>query len=112
MYERMGLVFVDAEAGRVEQPRTAYVANSIGTINGGAQAVVIQAAAEAMCPGRAAVDMELHYLSQVKAGPARTVAKVLREVEDHSVVDVRLLDAGNDDQLLTIATVTLRGRPC
>jgi len=112
MYERMGLRVVDAAAGRVEQPRTAYVANSIGTINGGAQAVLAQVAAEGMCPGRTAVDMELHYLSQVKVGPARTVATVLRHTDDHSVVDVRLRDAGNADQLLAIATVGLRTRSC
>ena len=57
----------------VELERTPYVANNLGTINGGAQAVLIEAAAEAMRPGLVAADMAIHYLSQVRTGPARTV---------------------------------------
>jgi acyl-coenzyme A thioesterase PaaI-like protein len=111
MYERMGLRVLDAAGGRVELDRTPYVANSIGTINGGAQAVMIETAAEAMRPGLAASDMQLHFLSQVKAGPAQSRGRVVREAGDHSVVDIDLVDAGNGDQLLTMATVTLRRPP-
>lgn len=108
LVERMGVRVVDAAAGQVELARTGYVANSIGTINGGAQAVLAQVAAEGLVEGWSAVDLQMHYLSQVKAGPARSSATVLRRGADHAVVDVRLVDAGNDDQLLALATVTLR----
>jgi len=107
VYELMGLRIVDAEAGQIELDRTPYVANSIGTINGGAQALLVEAAAEALCPNMVATDMQLHYLSQVKAGPARTSGHVLRQAADHGVVMIEIHDAGNDDQLLARATVTL-----
>jgi acyl-coenzyme A thioesterase PaaI-like protein len=110
IYERMGLEVIDAATGCVQLHRTSYVANSIGTINGGAQAFLAQVAAETMRPGRAAVDMQMHFLSQVKAGPARSHATVLRDSGDHTVVDVRLVDAGHDEQVLALATVTLRAR--
>jgi acyl-coenzyme A thioesterase PaaI-like protein len=107
MYARMGLQTVDTRTGTLELARTPYVSNSIGTINGGALAVLTEAAAEALRPGMVATDMQIHYLSQVKAGPARTVATVLRDASDHSVVQVQLVDGGNDDHLLAVATVTV-----
>jgi acyl-coenzyme A thioesterase PaaI-like protein len=111
MFERMELRMVDGPGGVVELDRTPYVANNLGTINGGAQAVLIEAAATAMRPGLVATDMQLHYLSQVKAGPARTSGTVSRDAEDHSVVVIELVDAGHDAQLLALATVTLQRPP-
>jgi acyl-coenzyme A thioesterase PaaI-like protein len=110
LHERLGLQVLDEHTGRLELARTPYVANSIGTINGGALAVLAEAAAETMRPGAVATDMQIHFLSQVKAGPARSAGTVLRDAQDHHVVTVRLADAGNDDRLLAVATVTLRGR--
>jgi acyl-coenzyme A thioesterase PaaI-like protein len=104
---RLGFRTVEARAGVLELERSGYVVNSIGTINGGAQSYLAEAAAEALCPGKVAADMELHYLSQVKVGPARSSGVVLRETAEHAVAMVELRDAGNDDQLLAVATVTL-----
>jgi acyl-coenzyme A thioesterase PaaI-like protein len=111
LYERMGLRVVDAAAGVLELDRTPYVANSIGTINGGAQAMLLEAAAEAMRPDLVATDAQIHFLSQVKVGPARTIGAVSRDAADHSVVTVELVDAGNADKLLALATVTLQRPP-
>ena len=61
-----------------------------------------------MRPGLVATDLQLHYLSQVKAGPIRTTGTVRRDAGDHSVVAVEVVDAGNHDRLLTLATVTLQ----
>lgn len=108
--ERMGVRTVDAAPGTLELDRTPYVANSIGTINGGAQAILVEAAAEATCPGLAAADLEMRFLAQVRVGPARTSSTVLRQDGDHAVVDVEVRDAGAD-LLLTHATVTLRRPP-
>jgi acyl-coenzyme A thioesterase PaaI-like protein len=105
--ERMDLRVLDAGAGRVELARTPYVTNSIGTILGGVQAVMAEAAAEAVRPGCEAVDLQIHYLSQLRVGPARTVGTVLRDTADHSVVSVELVDAGNADHTLALATVTV-----
>ena len=111
MYERMGMDVVDAENGVLELERTLYVINSLGSINGGALAVMIEAAAEAMRPDLVATDMQIHYLSQVKAGPARTSGVISRDGADHSVVTIEVVDAGHHDQLLTAATVTLQRPP-
>jgi acyl-coenzyme A thioesterase PaaI-like protein len=108
MFERMNLVVVDAHRGMARLESTPYVVNSVGTINGGALAVFVEAAAEAMRPGMAAGDIEIHYLSQVKVGPAETAGAVLRESDDLAVVNVRVTDAGNEGQLLALATVTLQ----
>jgi acyl-coenzyme A thioesterase PaaI-like protein len=111
VYDRMGLDVVDAASGVTELARTPYVTNSIGTINGGAQCVMIQVAAEAMCPGLVATDLEVHFLSQVKVGPARSCGRVARHGADHSVITVELVDHGADDQVLSLATVTLQRPP-
>jgi acyl-coenzyme A thioesterase PaaI-like protein len=109
--ERMGLRVLDADAGSLELALTPYVANSIGTINGGAQAVLVEAAAEAMRPDLVATDVEIHYLAQVRLGPAHTTGTVLRDAGDHSVIAIDVLDAGSDDRLLARATVTLQRPP-
>jgi acyl-coenzyme A thioesterase PaaI-like protein len=106
--ERMGVQVVDAAAGILELPRTRYVSNAIGTIFGGAQATLLQLAAEAMRPGLVATDLQLHYLSQVRVGPARTRGTVSRDAADHSVITMELTDAGYRNQLLALATVTLQ----
>ena len=111
MYERMGMVVVDADRGVLELERRRYVINSLGSINGGALAVLIESAAEAMRPDLVATDMQIHYLSQVKSGPARTSGSVSRDGEDHSVITIEVVDAGHHDQLLTAATVTLQRPP-
>jgi len=111
LHERMGLRTVNAARGVVELELTRYVANSIGTINGGAQAILFQAAAEALRPGLIATDLQVHYLSQVKVGPARTLGRVSRDASDHSIVSLELVDAGHHDQQLALATVTLQRPP-
>ncbi|WP_018638906.1 hotdog family protein [Parafrankia elaeagni] len=108
LYERVGLRLVEPRTGQFELDRTPYVTNSIGTILGGAQAIMVEAAAEAMRPGMVAADLQIHFLSQVRTGPARSVGTVLRDAGDHSVVTVRVTDAGHGDQILALATVTLR----
>jgi acyl-coenzyme A thioesterase PaaI-like protein len=87
------------------------VRNSFGTINGGVLGAVFQAAGEAARPGQVATDLQIHYLSQVKVGPARTSGSVSRDAGGHSIVSLRAVDAGNDDQLLDLATVTLQDPP-
>jgi acyl-coenzyme A thioesterase PaaI-like protein len=107
----IGLHVIDAPNGVIELACTPYIANSIGTINGGVQSVMIEAAAEAMRPELVATDIQLHFLSQLKVGPTRTLSQVSRDAPDHSVVTVELVDVGANNQLLTLATVTLQRPP-
>jgi acyl-coenzyme A thioesterase PaaI-like protein len=111
MFERIGLRIIDADAAVVEIAHSEYVRNSFGTINGGVLGAVFQAAAEAAKPGLVATDLQVHYLAQVKVGPARTSGTVSRDVAGHSIVSLRAVDAGADDQLLDLATITLQEPP-
>lgn len=108
---RMGAVVLNAEHGVVELASHRYVSNSIGTIFGGAQAALLQIAAESMRPDLEATDMQVHYLSAVKVGPARTVGSVSRDAGDHSVVSLQLVDAGYREQTVALATVLLQRPP-
>jgi acyl-coenzyme A thioesterase PaaI-like protein len=112
LHDKIGLRVVDAAAGVVEVDKHDYVRNSFGTINGGAICMIFEAAAEhaARATGDApyvAADLSVHYLAQTKTGPARTTCRVLRHDAAHAVCELSLVDAGNDDLLLALATVTL-----
>lgn len=108
LYERIGLAIIDEAAGVVELKISSYVANSIGTINGGVQAVMLEAAAEVMCPDRVVADMQIHFVSQMKVGPARTRSRVIREADDHTVMSIQLVDSGAEDRILATAVLTLQ----
>jgi acyl-coenzyme A thioesterase PaaI-like protein len=112
LHDKIGLRVVDAETGVVEIDKHDYVRNSFGTINGGVICMVFEGAAEAAARavgGRPFVvaDLAIHYLAQTKAGPARTSCRVLRHDDRHAVCELTLVDAGSDDLLLSLATVTL-----
>lgn len=106
--ERMGLRIIDASAGVVELECTPYVVNTIDTIIGGAQMLMVEVAAQCSLPGSIAIDLQMRFLSQLKVGPARTACTLVRECRDHSVVDLRVVDVGYQERLLALATVTLR----
>jgi uncharacterized protein (TIGR00369 family) len=111
LLDSIGLRVLDARDGVVELDRTDYVRNSFGTMNGGVLGMIFQGATEVALEARGrpftASDIHIHYLAQCKVGPARTSTRVLRLGADHAVCEVRIIDAGNDDLLLTLATVTL-----
>src|SRR5262245_5677308 len=108
---RIGLQVLDAERGVVELHNSDYVRNSFGTINGGVMGIVFQCAAEAAVPGFVATDLQIHYLAQAKAGPARTTVDILRRSSDHAVCVIEAADAGNENVVLALATVTLQRPP-
>lgn len=89
----------------VELERTDYVRNSFRAINGGVLGFLVARAAED-ATGMVATDLLLRYLGQIKVGPARATASVVRERDDHAVADVVVVDAGADDALLVRSTVT------
>ena len=106
----MGLRTIDSAGGVFELSLSPYVANSIGTINGGAQALMIEAAAEALCPGLVVNDLQVRYLSQLKGGPAQSAGRILRKTKETAVVEITLHDAGNENKILSVATAQLGTR--
>jgi uncharacterized protein (TIGR00369 family) len=113
LHVQLGLRVVESVHGVVEVDRTDYSRNSFGSLNGGVIAIAAEAAAEALVAtmGTAfeAVDISVNYLSQTRAGPCRTRASLVRRDAHHAVVEVQLVDAGHDDQLLALSTVMLEG---
>ncbi|MBH0779781.1 hypothetical protein IT779_26260 [Nocardia sp. NEAU-351] len=107
LFSRLGIRVVDGAQGILELDRTPFVANQIGTIMGGAQALLAECAAQAMRPELVAADIQMNFLAQVRVGPARTYGSVIRDAADHSVLSIRLVDAGADDMILALTTVTL-----
>jgi len=108
LLERCGLIVIDGPAGVVELPNSPYVHNSRGRINGGVLGMVFQGAAEAAVPGFVASDLHIHYLAGARTGPVRTSTVVVRDADDHVVCRVEAVDAGADDRVLALATVTLQ----
>ncbi len=108
IYSRLDFRVLDAAGGVLELDKHPAVLNSIGTLQGGAQAIFVEAAAHAMRPDQVATDIQVHYLAQMRSGPARSYGTVIRDAADHSVLSIRIVDAGDDDRLLTLTTVTLQ----
>jgi uncharacterized protein (TIGR00369 family) len=112
LLEQLGARVIDAASGVIEIDRTDYTRNSFGSINGGVIAIAAEAAAERMLAAQGhafeALDISVTYLSQTRTGPARTAATFVRLGDRNAVVEVHIVDAGNDDQLLALSTVTLQ----
>ena len=114
LLEQLAVRVLDPALGVIEVDRTDYTRNSFGSINGGVIAIVAEAAAETMTAAHGhafeGVDISVNYLSQTRSGPARAAATFVRRDAHHALVDVQLVDAGNDDQLLALSTVLLKSR--
>jgi len=109
---QLGIRVVEATRGAIEIDRTDYSRNSFGSLNGGVIAIAAEAAAEAFVGARGqtfeAADISVNYLSQTRSGPCRTTTSLVRGDAHHAVVEVQLVDAGHEDQLLALSTVSLK----
>ena len=109
LFERCGIVIVDAAAGVVDMPHVAYNHNNRDRISGGVIGIAFEAAAEATHPGYACSDIAIHYLAATRVGPMRTRTTIVRETDDHAVCRIEAYDAGSDDEPVAAqATVTLQ----
>jgi len=111
--EALGVRVADAAAGQLEMAVTPYVGNSLGALQGGVVAMLVELAAEAAgaaALGRAVavLDLAINYLGLLRAGPARTRARVLRRDAGEALLRVELRDAGGDERLCSVATVLVR----
>lgn len=108
--DRIGLTVVDAATGVVELPLTDYVRNTLGALQGGMAATVVDAAAQhalrAACgtPVETA-DLQLTYLALARVGPVVTRTQVLSAWPAFGTAHVELLDAGAGGRLTTLARV-------
>ena len=89
-----GLVVIEADGGAaVEVGRSPFVANSIGTLQGGVVALLADAAAAVTIgPGARTVDMQFRFLAQTGDGPARATGEIVRSDNSASMVKVTVVD--------------------
>jgi len=115
--DAFGLRTVDAARGHVELEPTAYVENSLGAVQGGAMATMVERAAElalshAAQRPLAPVGLQLSYLALAREGPIRSSVEVLGV--DAGVdrrwasARVELFDAGADRRT-TVGRVVAAG---
>ena len=109
-HDRVQLAVVDAAAGVIELPRTDYVLNSMGAVQGGMVAAAADAAA-ATAIGHAcgaaveSVDLQITYLALARVGPIRTRSTVLSASVRFGSAHVEIVDTGAGDRLTTVARV-------
>ncbi len=111
-FEQIGCRVRDAAAGVVEIDVGDYVRNSVGALQGGAVVALVDAAAEAVASSRMVADavtqdLQVHYLALGRVGPIRTRTAWLAGDEREARLRVELVDAGQDDRLVSMATVRL-----
>jgi acyl-coenzyme A thioesterase PaaI-like protein len=99
--DAFGLRTVDAARGHVELEPTGYVENSLGAVQGGVVATMIERAAElalsdAARQPLAPVGLQLAYLALARQGPIRSEVEVLGVGPEWGSARVDLFDAGAD----------------
>ena len=119
LLEMLGVRVIDAARGELEVPVAEWSLNSLGAMQGGAVATVIDAAAEAAT--RAATseplvvtDLQITYLALGRVGPIRTQVDVLGIAPGHARARVELVDTGaasrTTSRARVVATSSLRAR--
>ena len=112
--ESLGIEVIDPLAGRLSMPALPYHRNSFGAVQGGAMALLAEAAgAEAMRSARGAdaapfavTGLQVVYLALGRDGPITSQARVLDQNSgSHSCAVVELSDAGSDGRVTTHVNV-------
>jgi uncharacterized protein (TIGR00369 family) len=108
--DRLGFHEIDAAAGVLEAPVADWSRNSLGAMQGGAVATLVDAAAEAaLAPacGRPIVvrELQITYLALCRTGPIRTRASVLGAGPTRGTAHVELVDTGAGGRVTTVARV-------
>jgi uncharacterized protein (TIGR00369 family) len=104
---------IDPEDGpALEMELRDEVVNPHGSLHGGLMGALIECGA-AGCAVReggseniVASDMSIRFLSTVKVGPARAVARLIRKGRSAIVVQCDVIDAGDDRKLVATATLS------
>jgi uncharacterized protein (TIGR00369 family) len=112
--ESLGIEVIDPLAGRLSMPALPYHRNSFGAVQGGAMALLAEAAgAEAMRAARgpdaaplAVTGLQVVYLALGRDGPITSQARVLDPNSgSHSCAVVELSDGGSDGRVTTHVNV-------
>ena len=96
--DKIGARCLDAASGLFEVAIGSYVVNSLGALQGGMAALLVDLAAEAAGSAAAGAlcetaDLALNYLALARESPVRASARVLRRGADGALVRVETRDA-------------------
>ncbi len=99
------------DAYTVEMDAHPWVSNGpSGTIQGGAQALLAEIAAERAVRPRAlaVVDLDIRFLNRMRAGPVSATAEVSPGEVDDAFVRVAITDLGDDQRLVSLVSLICR----
>lgn len=110
LLDELEIRVTDGPGGELEAPIGEWSRNSLGAMQGGAVAIIVDAAAEAASTIAAAkpvvvTDLQLTYLALARVGPLQTRTDVLTTAGDTVITRVRLIDTGAGARLTTVARV-------
>ncbi len=93
-----------------------FVRNSLGALQGGAVAILLEAAAEnfaaSSLEGALQVrSLAIHYLKLARVGPVRAQSRVIARTRGGLLIRVELFDEGESEVLLTVATIQVDQAP-
>ncbi len=109
--DTLGLREIDTASGHFELLLSPYNTNSLGALQGGALAMLVDAAAEAAGrkAGRAnwvTTDFSIHFLALGRKGPLVSAARVLRDHSGDALLRIEIRDEGAENRLISVATAT------
>lgn len=112
LLEAMGIVFDAADPAVAEVPLDPYLQNTLGALQGGVVAVLMEATAERLARARLGAGVrvrgiELQYLKLGRKGPIAARARELARTPWGLIARVELFDRGDGDAHLTVATVQI-----
>ena len=110
MLDELELRVVDAARGELEAPVGEWSLNSLGAMQGGAVATVVDAAAESAASAHAGTplvvtDIQLTYLALARVGPMRTRVEVLGTAPGAVTTHVETVDTGSESRVTSLARV-------
>jgi acyl-coenzyme A thioesterase PaaI-like protein len=110
--EAIGLAFDPARPGLARLAVRPELVNSLGAIQGGGMAILLEATAEHLAGAQLGEpihihSLHIHYLKLARVGPVRAEARRLARTAAGALLRVEIFDEGRQDELLTVATVGL-----
>jgi acyl-coenzyme A thioesterase PaaI-like protein len=103
------LLLRESAPGVFEMEAHEAVRNGVaGTIQGGAQALMAELAAERALADHEVVDLEIRYLNRVRTGPVAAVGEVLPGTREGICVRVPIREPEPDDRVVSLASLLCR----
>jgi len=112
LIDTVGIEFDAGRPGIAHLAVRSYLLNSLGAIQGGAMAILLESTAEHFATATLAQPvcvrgLAIHYLKLARVGPVRAQTRTIARTTAGLIVHVEIFDEGIGDELLTVATVQL-----